>query len=274
MITPQQSVEELASIVGLESENAVITGTDPVYPIVPRAVTAGAAALAAVGLAAADLWALKTGSPAGGADIDAWGRTCTAISSTSERGTCGHSAETDRRRTRGHQMGWARSGRGDLCGRWRVWLRSQRSRMAGHQTGESCLSPASAGIIKIGDSAPGPLPEGGMPLSGLRALDLTRVLAGPTCAKMLAEFGADVMKISCPGLAHGGLPDFDAELGKLSAYIDMRNPGEMETLKHLVAQSDLFVQAYRPGTLDARGFSPGRLSPRTIAVRRSCPWPR
>jgi hypothetical protein len=47
MISPQQSLEDLAAIVGLAADKAVITGSDPVYPIVPRVVTAGSAALAA-----------------------------------------------------------------------------------------------------------------------------------------------------------------------------------------------------------------------------------
>ena len=98
------------------------------------------------------------------------------------------------------------------------------------------------------------------PLSGIRVLDLTRVLAGPTCARTLAEHGADVMKISGPHLPFSPSQELDTGHGKLSAHLDLRKGGELQTLHDLVKDADVFSQGYRPGTLSQRGLSPRQLA--------------
>ena len=115
-------------------------------------------------------------------------------------------------------------------------------------------------IVKIGDSPPEKLPDGDRPLSGIRVLDLTRVLAGPTCARTLAEHGADVLKITAPHLPNIGYQEFDTGHGKLSAHLDLRQPKDLATLRDLVRETDVFSQGYRPGTLGMRGLSPEELS--------------
>ena len=115
-------------------------------------------------------------------------------------------------------------------------------------------------IDKIADSPPEPLPEGSRPLSGVRVLDLTRVLAGPTCARTLAEHGADVLKINGPHLYASPAQEMDTGHGKLSAFLDLREAGDIETLRGLVRDADVFSQGYRPGTLGERGFSPEELA--------------
>ena len=91
-------------------------------------------------------------------------------------------------------------------------------------------------------------------------LDLTRVLAGPTCARTLAEHGADVMKISAAHLPNLGYQEWDTGHGKLSAQLDLRQPGDLETLRGLVRQADVFSQGYRPGSLGGRGLAPEELA--------------
>jgi len=115
-------------------------------------------------------------------------------------------------------------------------------------------------IVQIGDSPPQPLPDGERPLSGVRVLDLTRVLAGPTCARTLAEHGADVLKITGAHLPNSRYQEYDTGHGKLSAYLDLREPTDLETLRGLVREADVFSQGYRPGTLGNRGLSPEALA--------------
>jgi crotonobetainyl-CoA:carnitine CoA-transferase CaiB-like acyl-CoA transferase len=115
-------------------------------------------------------------------------------------------------------------------------------------------------ITKIGDSAPEKLPDGDRPLSGIRVLDLTRVLAGPTCGRTLAEQGADVLKISAAHLPSIAYQEYDTGHGKLSTYLDLRDPKDAERLRELARESDVFSQGYRPGTIAGRGFSPEALA--------------
>jgi crotonobetainyl-CoA:carnitine CoA-transferase CaiB-like acyl-CoA transferase len=115
-------------------------------------------------------------------------------------------------------------------------------------------------IVRIGDSPPEKLPDGNRPLSGIRVLDLTRVLAGPTCARTLAEHGADVLKITGAHLPNLGYQEFDTGHGKLSAHLDLREQRDVDTLRGLVRETDVFSQGYRPGTLGNRGLSPEELA--------------
>jgi crotonobetainyl-CoA:carnitine CoA-transferase CaiB-like acyl-CoA transferase len=115
-------------------------------------------------------------------------------------------------------------------------------------------------IGKIGKAKPEPLPPGARPLSGVRVLDLTRVLAGPTCARTLAEHGADVLKISGAHLPDSGPAEFDTGIGKLAAHLDLRTPEGAAVLRGLARDADVFSQSYRPGALAGRGFSPGQLA--------------
>src|SRR5258708_10429532 len=135
-------------------------------------------------------------------------------------------------------------------------------------------------IVKIGETSPEKLPDGDRPLSGIRVLDLTRVLAGPTCARTLAEHGADVLKITGAHLPNIGYQEYDTGHGKLSAHLDLRQPKDVEILRGLVRETDVFSQGYRPGTLGTRGFSPetlAKLRPGIVFVSLSAfghvgPW--
>ena len=133
------------------------------------------------------------------------------------------------------------------------------SRWMGHAQAKAVGSQDLLEIERIGD-APAQALKGSRPLGGVRVLDLTRVLAGPTCAKSLAEHGADVLKISAAHLPDNGMMDLDTGIGKRSARVDLRSEKEASLLKNLASQADVFVQSYRPGALAARGFSPADLA--------------
>jgi len=137
-------------------------------------------------------------------------------------------------------------------------------------------------IEKIGDAEPLPLDDlspGDSPLSGVRVLELTRILAGPVGGRTLAAYGADVMLINSPNL-----PNIDAiaetSRGKLSAHVDlMTSPGRQQ-LADLAARAHVFVQGYRPGGLERLGFGPeslARIRPGIVYVSLSAyghagPW--
>jgi len=137
-------------------------------------------------------------------------------------------------------------------------------------------------IERIGDAPAEALPAGARPLSGIRVLDLTRVLAGPTGARALAEHGAEVLKISAPHLPFSRDMDIDTGLGKRSAFLDLREAKDRARLAALVrdGRADIFVQGYRPGSLARRGFGaeelaalrPGIVLVELSAWGRAGPW--
>ena len=131
---------------------------------------------------------------------------------------------------------------------------------AQHPQGVAVASLPLLEIVKIGDSPSEKLPDGDRPLSGIRVLDLTRVLAGPTCARTLAEHGADVLKVTGPHLPSIGHQEYDTGHAKLSTHLDLREPDDLEIMRGLVREADVFSQGYRPGTLAKRGLSPEALA--------------
>jgi crotonobetainyl-CoA:carnitine CoA-transferase CaiB-like acyl-CoA transferase len=131
---------------------------------------------------------------------------------------------------------------------------------AQHPQGKAVATLPLMEIYKIGDSPPEDLPQGDRPLSGIHVLDLTRVIAGPTCARTLAEHGATVLKITAEHLPSLGRQEYDTGHGKLSARLDLREEKDREILRGLVRDADVFSQGYRPGTLGDKGFSPEALA--------------
>ncbi len=315
------ALDELIALADLPpgmAAHAHIVGSEPVLPTRYRVGTAGAAALAATGLAAAELWRLRTrrqqtvevkmrpatislrsgrymrinGKPPG-RDWDPLsgfyptrdGRFVmlhTNFANLRDAATRLLGTQVDRAAVTTAVAGWDAEAletalhENGACG---AFARSHAEWAAHPQAGAIRDLPA-VEIIRIGDAPPRPLPPGPRPLSGVRALDLTRVIAGPTCARTLAEHGADVLKITRADLPHSGDLDLETGIGKLSAHLDLRDPAQAETLRGLIGTADVFSQSYRPGALAARGFSPeavAALRPGIVCVTLSAwshagPW--
>jgi len=124
-------------------------------------------------------------------------------------------------------------------------------------------------------------PEG--PLAGIRVVDLSRALAGPYATMMLADAGADVLKVEPPDGddSRGWLPFVDrdgvresayflsANRGKRSIRLDLKSEDGARRLRELCAHADVLVENYRPGLLDRLGLSPESLrsaNPRLVTL--------
>ncbi len=299
---PQAALRSILPAVGwpvAKADDVTFSGgTDPILPTPFRIADAGAATLAATGLAAADLWELRSGKTQP-VSVDVRRATASLRSGQYMKlgdGEVSHARNSvmgiyptkdgrwsylhcnfpnhraaalsvlgvpeDRDAVAKAVMNWnaadleeaiiAAKGAGGMVRSHAEW--------AAHPQSAAIAGLPLMEVIKIGDSPVEPLPPGNRPLSGVRVLDLTRVLAGPTCARTLAEHGADVLKITGAHLPNIGYQEFDTGHGKLSAHLDLREPKDVDILKGLVAEADVFSQGYRPGTLGGRGLSPEELA--------------
>jgi CoA:oxalate CoA-transferase len=108
-----------------------------------------------------------------------------------------------------------------------------------------------------------------MPLTGIKVLDLTRVLSGPFCTALLGDMGADVIKVEAPegdsvrgqGAIKDGLSWYFAQFNrnKRSIRLDLRKPEAKAILGRLIERSDVLVENFRPGVLARMGFDDDRL---------------
>ncbi len=119
-------------------------------------------------------------------------------------------------------------------------------------------------IIRIGDAPVEAVSRAGAtaaarPLSGVRVLDLSRVIAAPVAGRTLAQHGADVLAISAAHLPNIAPLVIDTGRGKRSAQLDLRTAQGRDGLLDLVRDADIFLQGYRPGALAGLGFSPEEL---------------
>ncbi len=131
------------------------------------------------------------------------------------------------------------------------------------------------------DAEPGPASPG--PLADLRVVDCATVVAGPGCARYLADFGADVIKVERPAggdtsRAMGWVdPRDDVALwwrylgrNKRTVVLDLKDPTDLDRMRRLLAHADVLVENFRPGTLERLGLAPDDLlaaNPRLVITR-------
>ncbi|KAK5072442.1 hypothetical protein LTS08_008072 [Lithohypha guttulata] len=97
-------------------------------------------------------------------------------------------------------------------------------------------------------------------LRGIKVLEMSRVIAAPLAGKTLAVHGADVLWITSPELPDLPALDRDFARGKRTAQLNIDKPEDKARLQSLVANADVFIQGFRPGSLAARGLSPDALA--------------
>ncbi|BAE49526.1 CoA transferase [Paramagnetospirillum magneticum] len=297
-----------------------ITGQDPYFPTTHRVGEAAAAILAAQGAAIAEIWRRRSGRRQHVAvDVGAAALSLESVTLMTRRGytvpytdinypltnfhptrdgraihlhagyphlrngllellDCPNSIERIRAKVaqwNAFELEDAIAARG-LCGN----VARTRQEWLDHPQGAWLAAQPVVSVERIGDSPPEPLKPAARPLSGIRVIDLTDVLAGPTATRTLAEQGATVLRIRPPDRPI--IPAFilDTGHGKLSTVMDLKRQPEAARMRALLAEADIFAQNYRPGAVAGLGFSVEdavKLRPGIICMSLSCfgeggPW--
>jgi crotonobetainyl-CoA:carnitine CoA-transferase CaiB-like acyl-CoA transferase len=125
-----------------------------------------------------------------------------------------------------------------------------------HPQGQAVQTLPLISLERIGEAPKLSMPPGRRPLENVRVLEMTRVLAGPICGRVLAAHGADVLRVISPNLPTIEVADIDTGRGKRSAHVDLATDGGTNDLRALLAGADIFLQSYRPGAVARRGFGP------------------
>ena len=284
-------------------ERVELAGEEPALPSVFPIGVAASACIGAAGLAASELWRLRTGTaqPVRVAMRNA------AVSYRSE-----HYLRVDGARVAGPDR--ARSYFRDASGRWMQlhmgyahhrdgilrelgcpddeaeiaramsakdafaledalaasnlpgYALRTRAEWAAHPQAVALAAVPVIEIARIGDADPRPLPAGDRPLAGVRVADLTRVIAGPVCGRTLAAHGADVLRIHPPHLSEVPVLAMDGGRGKRCAHVDLRDRADRRSFDALVEGADVFIQGFRPGGLAALGYAPEAVAERRPGI--------
>ncbi|WP_407184351.1 CoA transferase [Bradyrhizobium centrosematis] len=294
---PADILEEIWTSAGGDRaalERVRLTGEEPQLPSSFRVAVAGQAAIAAAGLAAAEIWRLRSGQTQD-VSVDmrhavaecrserylrlddkppppAWDAIAGVYKAGDDRFVRCHTnflhhrdavckvlaCEPERDKVQARLMQWTGEDfetAAYAAGGVVALMRSHDEWSALPQARALAQLPLLS-IEKIGEAAPRPWPEGDRPLEGLRVLDLSRVIAGPVAGRTLAVHGADVLLVSGPELPAIPWLTIDTGRGKLATFIELKSETGRAQLRELLTGADIFSQGYRPRALAALGFSP------------------
>ncbi|KAI9833037.1 MAG: hypothetical protein M1819_003870 [Sarea resinae] len=114
-------------------------------------------------------------------------------------------------------------------------------------------------------SPPAPFPNATHPsskpeiLAGIKVLELCRIIAGPAIGRTLAEYGADVMKITSPNLSDVPFFQVDGNIGKHTTDLNLKDPADRKVFEGLLQETDVILDGYRPGALERLGYGPQQI---------------
>jgi crotonobetainyl-CoA:carnitine CoA-transferase CaiB-like acyl-CoA transferase len=138
---------------------------------------------------------------------------------------------------------------------------------AQHPQGKHLAEKPVVEIVKIGDSDPEPFTPAARPLSGLRVLSATHVIAGNVMSRTLAEHGAEVLQIAHPEeFEHEALMQDPCAGFTSSAWLDLNRPDALRKAYELAAGADVFVESYRTRKISNLGLSPEELAARRPGI--------
>ena len=162
------------------------------------------------------------------------------------------------------------------CGASGCMIRS-REEWENSEVGKAVIAMPLIRQVKDSESAPPAWgkPNSRGPLSGIKVLDLTHIIAGPACSRILAEYGADVLLVRRGEYKkqEQAMLEFDGWVGKHSIQLDFNIPWQLERAKELIKKADIITYSYQNGALDKFGLSEAeirKLNPNVIYSNLMC----
>ncbi|KAK5019389.1 hypothetical protein LTR39_000405 [Cryomyces antarcticus] len=156
------------------------------------------------------------------------------------------------------EMNAARRQAGVTCMKWEDFKQTSH--------GQALLQEPPWRLQTLESSSPAaPFPFARSPISkpqilaGIKVLELCRIIAGPSIGRGLAEYGADVLKVTSPHLSDVPFFQVDGNVGKHASDLDLKSPKDRQIFEELLQSADVILDGYRPGCLERLGYGPKQI---------------